>query len=52
VLRNGLLYTLVVFLVNFWVVMEFAGVFSSGASSALPLAIVMIGMCFFHCDMA
>ncbi|KAJ7218254.1 hypothetical protein B0H12DRAFT_1153266 [Mycena haematopus] len=42
ILRNGLLYTATVFVVNFWVVLEFAGVFSTGAASTLPLAIVMI----------
>ncbi|KAJ6515656.1 hypothetical protein C8R45DRAFT_215108 [Mycena sanguinolenta] len=42
VLTNGLLYTFVVFAVNFWVVLEFAGVFSTGAASTLPLAVVMI----------
>ncbi|KAJ6598836.1 hypothetical protein DFH09DRAFT_16173 [Mycena vulgaris] len=42
VLRNGLLYTLVVFLANFWVVLEFAGMFSTGAASTLPLAVVLI----------
>ncbi|KAJ7752734.1 hypothetical protein DFH07DRAFT_516615 [Mycena maculata] len=42
VLRNGLLYFLVVFLVNLWVVLEFAHVFSSGAASTLPLAVVLI----------
>ncbi|KAJ7094559.1 hypothetical protein B0H15DRAFT_127669 [Mycena belliarum] len=42
VLRNGLLYTLVVFIANLWVVIEFAGVFSTGAASTLPLAVVMI----------
>ncbi|KAJ7648496.1 hypothetical protein B0H17DRAFT_429938 [Mycena rosella] len=42
VLRNGLLYTLVVFIANFWVVLEFAGLMSTGAASTLPLAVVMI----------
>ncbi|KAJ6539567.1 hypothetical protein B0H19DRAFT_364960 [Mycena capillaripes] len=42
VLRNGLLYCTCVLLVNLWVVLEFAGVFSSGAASTLPLAVVMI----------
>ncbi|KAJ7784870.1 hypothetical protein DFH07DRAFT_975198 [Mycena maculata] len=44
VLRNGLLYTLVVFLVNLWVVLEFAHVFDSGAASTLPLAVVLIAV--------
>ncbi|KAF7332242.1 putative Transmembrane protein [Mycena kentingensis (nom. inval.)] len=42
ILRNGLLYTFAVVLVNLWVVLEFAGVFVSGAASALPIAVVMI----------
>ncbi|KAJ7498700.1 hypothetical protein FB451DRAFT_6771 [Mycena latifolia] len=58
VLRNGLLYTLVVFIANLyatqytssvnaqlsirWVVLEFAKVMSTGAASTLPLAVVMI----------
>ncbi|KAJ7639010.1 hypothetical protein FB45DRAFT_904481 [Roridomyces roridus] len=42
VLRTGLLYFVVVFLVNLWVVLEFAYVFSSGAASTLPLAVVLI----------
>ncbi|KAF7307765.1 hypothetical protein MKEN_01136600 [Mycena kentingensis (nom. inval.)] len=42
VLRDGLIYFFVVFLVNFWVVLEFAKVFSSGAASSLPLAVVLI----------
>ncbi|KAJ6589003.1 hypothetical protein B0H19DRAFT_1102443 [Mycena capillaripes] len=45
IFRDGLLYFLVVFLVNLWVVLEFAKVFSSGAASSLPLAIVLIGAC-------
>ncbi|KAJ7490355.1 hypothetical protein B0H11DRAFT_2191585 [Mycena galericulata] len=44
VLRNGLLYTLVVFLVNLWVSLEFAGVFTTGAASTLPLAVVLIAV--------
>ncbi|KAK7054245.1 putative transmembrane protein [Favolaschia claudopus] len=43
VLRNGILYTAVVFLANLWVVLEFTGVFVSGAASTLPLAVMMIG---------
>ncbi|KAJ7068498.1 hypothetical protein C8F01DRAFT_1118341 [Mycena amicta] len=42
VLRNGLLYTVAVFVANFWVVLEFAGMLNTGAASSLPLAIVMI----------
>ncbi|KAK7061873.1 putative transmembrane protein [Favolaschia claudopus] len=42
VLRNGILYTAVVFLANLWVVLEFTGVFVSGAASTLPLAVMMI----------
>jgi len=42
VLRNGLLYAVVVFLVNLWVVFEFAGIFNSGAASTMPIAVVMI----------
>ncbi|KAJ6510517.1 hypothetical protein C8R45DRAFT_1207424 [Mycena sanguinolenta] len=42
ILTDGLLYFLVVFLTNLWVVLEFASVFSSGAASALPLAVVLI----------
>ncbi|KAJ7044565.1 hypothetical protein C8F04DRAFT_590439 [Mycena alexandri] len=48
VLRNGLLYTLVVFLANLWVVLEFAGLFSTGAASTLPLAVVMIAFNLEH----
>ncbi|KAF8195648.1 hypothetical protein K438DRAFT_1760584 [Mycena galopus ATCC 62051] len=44
VMRNGILYTATVFLVNLWVVLEFAGVFSTGAASTLPLAVVMIAV--------
>ncbi|KAJ7119580.1 hypothetical protein C8R44DRAFT_853697 [Mycena epipterygia] len=44
VLRDGLLYFVVVFLVNLWVVLEFAHVFSSGAASSLPLAVVLIAV--------
>ncbi|KAJ7117927.1 hypothetical protein C8R43DRAFT_1036914 [Mycena crocata] len=42
VLRDGLLYFVVVFLVNLWVVLEFANAFKSGAASALPIAVVLI----------
>ncbi|KAJ6589022.1 hypothetical protein B0H19DRAFT_1102547 [Mycena capillaripes] len=44
VLRDGLLYFLVVFLVNLWVVLEFLNVFKSGAASSLPLAVVLIAI--------
>ncbi|KAJ7274968.1 hypothetical protein C8J57DRAFT_1313245 [Mycena rebaudengoi] len=44
VLRNGLMYTFVVFLANLWVVLEFAKVFKTGAASALPLAVVLIAI--------
>ncbi|KAJ7334818.1 hypothetical protein DFH08DRAFT_879471 [Mycena albidolilacea] len=44
VLRDGLFYFLVVFLVNLWVVLEFAQVFVSGAASSLPLAVVLIAI--------
>ncbi|KAJ6615116.1 hypothetical protein B0H10DRAFT_85552 [Mycena sp. CBHHK59/15] len=44
VLRNGLLYFIVVFVVNLWVVLEFAGVFITGASSTLPLAVLLIAV--------
>ncbi|KAJ6506939.1 hypothetical protein C8R45DRAFT_971047 [Mycena sanguinolenta] len=44
VLKQGLLYFIVVFLVNLWVVMEFLGVLQTGAASTLPLAIVLIAI--------
>ncbi|KAJ6625064.1 hypothetical protein B0H10DRAFT_2003518 [Mycena sp. CBHHK59/15] len=44
VLRNGLLYTIVVFLVNLWVVLEFEKVFVTGAASTMPLAVVLISV--------
>ncbi|KAJ7038587.1 hypothetical protein C8F04DRAFT_1088736 [Mycena alexandri] len=44
ILRDGLLYFVVVFLVNLWVVLEFAHVFASGAASMLPLAVVLIAV--------
>ncbi|KAF7349997.1 putative Transmembrane protein [Mycena venus] len=44
VLTQGLLYFIVVFLVNLWVVMEFIGVLQTGAASTLPLAIVLIAI--------
>ncbi|KAJ7629461.1 hypothetical protein DFH06DRAFT_720724 [Mycena polygramma] len=44
IIRDGLLYFLVVFLVNLWVVLEFAYVFTSGAASSLPLAVVLIAI--------
>ncbi|KAJ7641458.1 hypothetical protein FB45DRAFT_1125279 [Roridomyces roridus] len=42
ILRDGLLYFVVVFAVNLWVVMEFAHVFTTGATSTLPLAVELI----------
>ncbi|KAJ6591163.1 hypothetical protein DFH09DRAFT_195230 [Mycena vulgaris] len=42
VLRNGLLYTAVVFLANLWVVLEFQEVLKTGVGATLPLAIVLI----------
>ncbi|KAJ7628627.1 hypothetical protein FB45DRAFT_1059353 [Roridomyces roridus] len=42
VLRNGLLYTLVVFLANLWVVLEFEQVLETGVGATLPLAIMLI----------
>ncbi|KAJ6488445.1 hypothetical protein DFH09DRAFT_379720 [Mycena vulgaris] len=44
ILRDGLCYFLVVFLVNLWVVLEFAKVFSSGAASSVPIAVVLIAV--------
>ncbi|KAJ7289227.1 hypothetical protein C8J57DRAFT_1277069 [Mycena rebaudengoi] len=44
VLTQGLLYFIVVFLINLWVVMEFLGVIQTGAASTLPLAIVLIAI--------
>ncbi|KAJ7868309.1 hypothetical protein B0H13DRAFT_2558844 [Mycena leptocephala] len=44
VLAQGLLYFIVVFLVNLWVVLEFLGVLQTGAASTLPLAIVLIAI--------
>ncbi|KAJ6506959.1 hypothetical protein C8R45DRAFT_514148 [Mycena sanguinolenta] len=44
VLTQGLLYFIVVFLVNLWVMMEFLGVLQTGAASTLPLAIVLIAI--------
>ncbi|KAJ6556021.1 hypothetical protein B0H19DRAFT_1262141 [Mycena capillaripes] len=44
VLTQGLLYFIVVFLVNLWVVMEFLGVLQTGAASTLPLALVLIAI--------
>ncbi|KAJ7291099.1 hypothetical protein C8J57DRAFT_1271356 [Mycena rebaudengoi] len=42
VLRDGLLYAVVVFLANLWVVLEFHQVLKTGVGATLPLAIVMI----------
>ncbi|KAJ7682570.1 hypothetical protein DFH06DRAFT_298356 [Mycena polygramma] len=42
VLRNGLLYTFTVLLVNLWVLLEFVGLYSTGAASTLPIAVTMI----------
>ncbi|KAJ7186829.1 hypothetical protein C8R46DRAFT_280470 [Mycena filopes] len=44
ILRDGLMYFLVVFLVNLWVVLEFAKVLVTGAASMLPLAVVLIAV--------
>ncbi|KAJ7244655.1 hypothetical protein B0H12DRAFT_1129179 [Mycena haematopus] len=44
ILTQGLVYFIVVFLVNLWVVMEFIGVLHTGAASTLPLAIVLIAI--------
>ncbi|KAJ7883783.1 hypothetical protein B0H13DRAFT_919695 [Mycena leptocephala] len=44
VLAQGLLYFLVVFLVNLWVVLEFVGLIQTGAASTLSLAIVLIAI--------
>ncbi|KAJ7912572.1 hypothetical protein B0H13DRAFT_539844 [Mycena leptocephala] len=44
ILRDGLLYFVVVFLANLWVVLEFAYVFHTGAASTLPLAVVLIAI--------
>ncbi|KAJ7692534.1 hypothetical protein B0H17DRAFT_1061203 [Mycena rosella] len=44
VLAQGLLYFIIVFLVNLWVVLEFLGVLQTGAASTLPLAIVLIAV--------
>ncbi|CAK5265478.1 unnamed protein product, partial [Mycena citricolor] len=42
VLRNGLLYTLAVFLANLWVVLEWGKVLKTGVGATLPLAVVLI----------
>ncbi|KAJ7796237.1 hypothetical protein B0H14DRAFT_2916051 [Mycena olivaceomarginata] len=42
VLTQGLLYFIVVFLVNLWVVMEFLGVLQTGAASTLPRLLLSI----------
>ncbi|KAJ6588501.1 hypothetical protein B0H19DRAFT_1099716 [Mycena capillaripes] len=42
VLRNGLLYFLLVFAANLWVVLEFEEVLKTGVGATLPLALVLI----------
>ncbi|KAJ6481747.1 hypothetical protein C8R45DRAFT_1002908 [Mycena sanguinolenta] len=42
VLRHGLLYFIVVFVANLWVVLEFEKVLNTGVGSTLPLAVVLI----------
>ncbi|KAF7292841.1 putative Transmembrane protein [Mycena indigotica] len=42
VLRNGLLYAVVVFIANLWVVLEFVKVLDTGVGATLPLAVVLI----------
>ncbi|KAF7366512.1 hypothetical protein MSAN_00908400 [Mycena sanguinolenta] len=42
VLRHGLLYFIVVFVANLWVVLEFEEVLKTGVGSTLPLAVVLI----------
>ncbi|KAJ7883789.1 hypothetical protein B0H13DRAFT_2046272 [Mycena leptocephala] len=44
VLTQGLVYFIVVFLVNLWVVLEFVGLIHTGAASTLSLAIVLIAI--------
>ncbi|KAJ7731221.1 hypothetical protein B0H16DRAFT_204294 [Mycena metata] len=44
ILRDGLLYFVVVFLVNLWLVLESAHVFTTGADPVLSLAIVLIAV--------
>ncbi|KAJ7764822.1 hypothetical protein B0H16DRAFT_429626 [Mycena metata] len=44
ILRDGLLYFVVVFLVNLWVMLEFASVFNTGADAMLSLAVVLIAV--------
>ncbi|KAJ7481660.1 hypothetical protein FB451DRAFT_134163 [Mycena latifolia] len=44
VLRNGLLYTIVVFFANLWVVLEFQEVLKTGVGATLPLAVVLIAV--------
>ncbi|KAJ7120918.1 hypothetical protein C8R44DRAFT_169761 [Mycena epipterygia] len=44
VLRNGLLYTIVVFIANLWVVLEFEAVLETGVGATLPLAVVLIAV--------
>ncbi|KAJ7789906.1 hypothetical protein B0H14DRAFT_228781 [Mycena olivaceomarginata] len=42
VLANGLLYCVVVFIANLWIVLEFENVLKTGVGATLPLAIVLI----------
>ncbi|KAF7366511.1 putative Transmembrane protein [Mycena sanguinolenta] len=42
VLQHGLLYFIVVFVANLWVVLEFEEVLKTGVGSTLPLAVVLI----------
>ncbi|CAK5274938.1 unnamed protein product [Mycena citricolor] len=42
VLRNGLLYTIAVFVANLWVVLELSAVLRTGVGATLPLAVVLI----------
>ncbi|KAK7042328.1 putative transmembrane protein [Favolaschia claudopus] len=42
ILRQGLLYFIVVFIANLWVVLEFEKVMNTGVGATLPLAMVLI----------
>ncbi|KAJ7717974.1 hypothetical protein B0H16DRAFT_433238 [Mycena metata] len=44
ILRDGLLYFAVVFLVNLWLVLEYAHVFTTGIDPMLSLAVVLIAV--------
>ncbi|KAJ7093969.1 hypothetical protein B0H15DRAFT_947297 [Mycena belliarum] len=44
VLRNGLIYTIIVFLANLWVVLEFKAVLKTGVGATLPLAVMLIAV--------